>query len=44
LKWSPFLWLNKDDISHLLILVGVVCFYIGAKKLQSNKLSLYDYV
>lgn len=43
-KWSPFLWLNKDDISHLLIVVGVACFYIGAKKLQSNKLSLYDYV
>lgn len=43
-KFSPFLWLNKDDISHLLIVFGVACFYVGAKKLQTNKLSLYDYV
>lgn len=43
-KFSPFLWLNKDDISHLLIVLGVACFYVGAKKFQSNKLSLYDYV
>lgn len=32
LKWSPFLWLNKDDISHILILGGIICFYIALKK------------
>jgi len=31
-KWSPFLWLNKDDISHLLILAGISCFYFSIKK------------
>ena len=31
-KWSPFLWLNKDDISHLLILVGIYFFYVALKK------------
>jgi len=31
-KWSPFRWLNKDDISHLLILAGIFCFYLALKK------------
>ena len=31
-QWNPFRWLNKDDISHLLILAGIFCFYLALKK------------
>ena len=31
-KINPHPWLNKDDLSHLLMLSCIVFFYIGAKK------------
>ena len=31
-KINPHRWLNKDDLSHLLMLACIVFFYIGAKK------------
>lgn len=44
LKWNPYRWLNKDDISHLLILAAIVCFYIGVKRAESKQLKMADYV
>ena len=32
LKINPDRWLNKDDLSHLLMLTCIVFFYIGARK------------
>ena len=31
-KINPHRWLNKDDLSHLLMLACIIFFYIGAKK------------
>jgi len=31
LKINPHRWLNKDDLSHLLMLVTLYCFYRGLK-------------
>ena len=31
-KLSPHRWLNKDDLSHLLMLLCIIFFYIGSKK------------
>ena len=32
LKLSPHRWLNKDDLSHLLMLACLYCFYLSAHK------------
>lgn len=35
LKLSPHRWLNKDDLSHLLMLGCLYCFYLaGSKRMQ----------
>lgn len=39
LKVNPHKWLNKDDLSHLLMLGCTICFYLGAKRI-GNKLSV----
>ena len=31
-KINPHRWLNKDDLSHFLMLACIIYFYIGAKK------------
>ena len=40
LKLNPHKWLNKDDLSHLLMLLCLIFFYLGAiarsKTLQGN--------
>jgi hypothetical protein len=36
LKINPHKWLNKDDLSHLLMLGCTMCFYFGANKLTST--------
>lgn len=41
LKLNPHRWLNKDDISHILILGGIICFYISLKKLQNKSVRIY---
>ncbi len=41
LKLNPHRWLNKDDISHILILGGITCFYISLKKLQNKSVRIY---
>lgn len=33
-KINPHRWLNKDDLSHLLMLSCIIFFYIGAQKRQ----------
>ncbi len=37
-KINPHKWLNKDDLSHLLMLACITFFYIGAKKRLSNSI------
>lgn len=37
-------WLDKNDLSHLLMLGGIIFFYIGAKKTQSNQIRVVEYV
>lgn len=41
LKLNPHKWLNKDDLSHLLMLLCLIFFYLGAsarsKTLQGNQ-------
>jgi len=41
LKLNPHRWLNKDDISHILILGGITCFYVSLKKLQNKNVRIY---
>ena len=36
-KINPHRWLNKDDLSHLLMLSCIIFFYIGAKKRSEIK-------
>ena len=36
-KINPHKWLNKDDLSHLLMLACIIFFYIGAKKRSLNQ-------
>lgn len=33
LKINPHKWLNKDDLSHLLMLGCTMCFYMGVKRI-----------
>ncbi|MBI1837745.1 MAG: hypothetical protein HYR91_10830 [Flavobacteriia bacterium] len=35
-KVNPHRWLNKDDLSHLLMLACIFFFYLGAKKSAGN--------
>jgi hypothetical protein len=35
-KLNPHRWLNKDDLSHLLMLACIYFFYLGAKKRMDN--------
>lgn len=32
-KFSPYLWLNKDDIAHLFMIAAITFFFIGAKRI-----------
>ncbi|MBI3240546.1 MAG: hypothetical protein HYZ43_17160 [Flavobacteriia bacterium] len=31
LKLNPHRWMNKDDVSHILMLFCIYCFYLGMK-------------
>lgn len=31
-KFSPYLWLNKDDLAHLLMIVAITFFFLGTKR------------
>lgn len=33
LKYSPALWFNKDDLAHVLMLVAICFFFLGARRL-----------
>lgn len=44
LKINLHRWLNKDDISHLLMLGGIFCFYLSVKKVQIANRRLLKYV
>jgi hypothetical protein len=37
LKFNPHRWLNKDDLSHLLMLGCLIYFYVGASKQLPQK-------
>jgi hypothetical protein len=40
-KLNPHRWLNKDDLSHLLMLACIYFFYLGAKKrMDSHSLAI----
>jgi hypothetical protein len=32
LKLNPHLWFNKDDLSHVLMVITIIFFYIGVRK------------
>lgn len=32
LKFNPHLWFNKDDLSHVLMVITIIFFYIGVRK------------
>jgi len=32
LKVNPHLWFNKDDLSHVLMMITIIFFYIGVRK------------
>lgn len=42
LKLNPHRWLNKDDLSHLLMLGCAMCFYMGAKRLGKQDTSMNE--
>ncbi|ASS48887.1 MAG: hypothetical protein A3D31_05885 [Candidatus Fluviicola riflensis] len=36
LKLNPHRWFNKDDVSHILMLLCIYCFYLGMKSWGIN--------
>jgi hypothetical protein len=44
LKLNVHRWLNKDDLSHLFMLTGIIFFYISMKKWGESPQLAVDYV
>lgn len=40
LKINPVNWFDKNDVSHVFITTGIIFFYLGASKVQNEKVKL----